>query len=101
MCNEESSASMREQLGRDGVKIAEFTVTTQSDTYRGFRACNLYEDAPEEPVFRVLKSPSKPTPFRIQFYTEDFVTWLKDNHDTRGLEFEECDIDKRYYRPND
>lgn len=52
-------------------------------------------------IFRVLKSPSKPTPFRIQFYTEEFVTWLKDNHDTRGLMFEECDIDERYFRPND
>ena len=98
---EESSASIHEQLGRNGAKIAEFTVTTQFDTYRGFRAYNLYEDTPEAPVFRVLISPSNPTPFWIQFYTEDFVAWLKDHHDTRGLMFEECDIDKRYYSPND
>ena len=57
---EESTPSIREQLGRNGAKIAEFTVTTQFDTYRGFRVYNLYEDTPEAPVSRVLKSPSNP-----------------------------------------
>ena len=100
ICTEDLTSSIREQLGRNGAKLAEFTITTQFDTYRGFRAYNLHEEAPDAPVFRLLNSPADPTPFWIQLYTEQFVTWLRDKCDNRGLIFEEIDTDDRYYQPS-
>ena len=96
----DNAERIRQRINTGGAQIAEFTITTQFDTYVGFRAFNLHHETPDAPVFRLLDSPSNPTPWRVQFYTPEFTDWLTQNFDTRGIDIEAVDIDEKYDDPH-
>ena len=99
VADKDNALAIREALMTKGARVAEFTILTQAETYHAFRAFNLYEDAPDAPVFRLANSPDDPDLCMDQYYSADFVEWLKATFDTRGLRINQVERDTRYFRP--
>lgn len=95
----DAATAIRRTLNQQGARIAECTFTSQYGDYIGFRAFNLHEDTPQAPVFRIRTSPDNPDLWMDQYYTSEFVNWLKANFDTRGIQTPTVDQDSHYYQP--
>ena len=95
----DAASAIRDALNQQGARIAECTFTSQYGDYTGFRAFNLHEDTPQAPVFRIRTSPDNPDLWMDQYYTSEFVDWLKANFDTRGIQTRTVDQDPHYYQP--
>ena len=95
----DAATAIRRTLNQQGARIAECTFTSQYGDYIGFRAFNLHEDTPQAPVFRIRTSPENPDLWMDQYYTSEFVNWLKANFDTRGIQTPTVDQDSHYYQP--
>ncbi|WP_408911634.1 hypothetical protein ACKFRZ_04785 [Corynebacterium gottingense] len=95
----DAASAIRDALNQQGARIAECTFTSQYGNYIGFRAFNLHEDTPQAPVFRIRTSPDNPDLWMDQYYTSEFVDWLKANFDTRGIQTRTVDQDPHYYQP--
>ena len=91
---------VREALGQHGAQVAEATIVTQFGRYCAFRAFNLFEDSPQAPVFRVRTSPVDRDLWRRQYYSLEFVEWLKASFDTRGLRISKVECDPYFFRPD-
>ena len=87
---------LRGKLRENGGDIVECTITTQFDTYIGFRAFNYLHETPNSNIFRLEESPEDPTPSIQQYVSVDFARWLKANFDCRGLAFRNDETDGRY-----
>lgn len=96
----DAARAIRDALNQQGARIAECTLTSQFGEYVGFRAFNLYDDAPQAPVFRIRTSPDNPDLWMDQYYTAEFAEWLKANFDTRGTRIRLVDKDPYFYRPD-
>ncbi|CAM4280326.1 MULTISPECIES: hypothetical protein [Corynebacterium] len=95
----DAAPAIRDALNQQGARIAECTFTSQYGDYIGFRAFNLHEDTPQAPVFRIRTSPDNPDLWMDQYYSSEFVDWLKANFDTRGIQTRTFDQDPHYNSP--
>ena len=84
---EELVPKLRDYLNEHGCIIAERRIITPLDTYVVFGAFNLYNDNPDAPLFRLWHSPDVKELAVSHYASVEFVDWLKENFDTRGLKF--------------
>ena len=85
---EELAPKLRDYLNDHGCIIAERRIISPLDTYVVFGAFNLYNDNPDAPLFRLWHSPDIKELSILHYASVEFVDWLKENFDTRGLEFD-------------
>ena len=84
---EELAPKLRDYLNEHGCIIAERRIISPLDTYVLFGVFNLYNDNPDAPLFRIWRSPTSKKLSVYHYASVEFVDWLKENFDTRGLKF--------------
>ena len=94
---EELAPKLRDYLSDHGCIIAERRIITPLDTYVVFGAFNLYNDNPDAPLFRLWHSPDVKELSMSHYASVEFVDWLKDNFDTRGLKFHQINREEPPY----
>ena len=87
LIREELAPKLRDYLNEHGCIIAERRIITPRDTYIVLRVFNLYNDNPDAPLFRLWRSPKNKELSISQYASVEFVDWLQENFDTRGLRF--------------
>lgn len=86
---------IEDRLKSTETTFEKMTINTQFDSYNGFRAVDFYEENPDASFYRVHLSPPDDGKYWPQFYSDEFIEFLKENFDTRGIEFEKLDITHR------
>ena len=99
LIREELAPKLRDYLNDHGCIIAERRIITPRDTYVLFGAFNLYNDNPDAPLFRLWHSPDIKELAVSQYASVEFVDWLKENFDTRGLKFHQISREATYAMP--
>lgn len=100
VADDDRAPVVRKALNQYGAQVAEATILTQFGHYYAFRAFNLLEDTPQAPVFRVRTSPANQDLWMDQYYSVEFVEWLKASFDTRGLRISKVECDPYFFRPD-
>ena len=99
LIREELAPKLRDYLNDHGCIIAERRIITPLDTYVVFGAFNLYNDNPDAPLFRMWRSPRIKKLSERHYASVEFVDWLKENFDIRGLELLQLDHEEPYVYP--
>lgn len=86
-----------QELQRTATTYETFTITTPHDVYTTFRAVDFYEDNTEASMYRIHLQKDNPEKFWLQYYSEEFLIFLMDHFDTRGIKLIEEDISERVY----
>ena len=96
---EELAPKLRDYLNDHGCIIAERRIISPLDTYIVFGAFNLYNDNPDAPLFRLWHSPDIKELSMSHYASVEFMDWLNENFDTRGLTFHQISREEPYAMP--
>ena len=96
---EELAPKLRDYLNEHGCIIAERRIISPLDTYVVFGAFNLYNDNPDAPLFRLWHSPDVKELSMSHYASVEFMDWLNENFDTRGLTFHQINREEPYAMP--